>query len=79
MSFSQIKELASNNEKQTPLILAASNNSYDIFMYLLTELNCNITAIDSKKNNILHYAIMNNNLDMLIKIVLLDSDECLLR
>jgi len=58
----------------TPLLLAISSNHYDLFMYLAFELKCNMEALDAKRNNVLHLAISSENVDMIKKLVHIDSD-----
>ena len=48
-------------------------------MYLIMELRCNIDATDAKKNNALHIAITNQNMDLIRKLVHIDSDYGMLR
>ena len=55
-------------------MLAINIREYEIFIYLAFELKCDINAVDAKKINSLHIAIMSENLDALRKLVHLDSD-----
>lgn len=55
-------------------MLSVVCNNYDIFMFLLFELKCNILAQCAKRNNILHYAVANENVEIIEKIVALDAD-----
>jgi ankyrin repeat protein len=58
----------------TPLLLAVSQNHYDIYMYLAFDLKCNMDALDAKRNNALHLALQTENIDFIKKLVHLDSD-----
>ena len=58
----------------TPLLLAISQNHYDIFMYLAFDLKCNMDALDGKRNNVLHLALQTESIDFIKKLVHLDSD-----
>jgi hypothetical protein len=63
----------------TPLLLAISSNHYDLFMYLAFDIKCNLEALDAKRNNVIHLAIISENVDMIKKLVHLDSDQGLMR
>ena len=78
-TFDQIKEMPSFQDKQTPLLLSVSFNQYETFMYLHTELQCNLDVVDARKNNALHIAIINQNLDLIRRLVHIDSDYGTLR
>jgi hypothetical protein len=43
-------------------------------MYLGFDLKCNLEALDAKKNNALHIAIQRENIDLIKKLVHVDSD-----
>jgi hypothetical protein len=45
-----------------------------MFLFLAFELNCDLNALDAKKNNALHIAVLVHNLDAIKKLVYLDSD-----
>ena len=62
------------NDKQTPLLLSVVKGSYETFLFLLSELNCNFEISDSRKNNMLHYAVINKSMEILIKLIMIDSD-----
>ena len=44
-------------------------------MYLAFDLKCNLDALDAKKNNALHIAIQTENIDLIKKLVHIDSDH----
>jgi ankyrin repeat protein len=48
-------------------------------MYLFTELGCNIEAVDAKKNNALHLALRTNNMDLIRRLIHIDSDYGIMR
>ena len=50
-----------------------------MFMYLAFELKCDLNALDTKRNNALHIAVMVENLNVIKKLVYLDSDSGLMR
>lgn len=58
----------------TPVLLSISSNQYEIFMYLAFDLKCKLDALDAKRNNALHLAVSSQNIDMIKKLVHLDSD-----
>lgn len=60
-------------------MLAICNSQSEAFLYLIAELRCNVESLDAKKNNLLHIAVQVQNIDIIIKLVLLDSDHCVLR
>ena len=43
-------------------------------MYLYTELGCNIEAVDAKRNNALHLALRGNHVDLMRRLIHIDSD-----
>jgi len=43
-------------------------------MYLYTELGCNIDAVDAKRNNVLHLALRANHMDLIRRLIHIDSD-----
>lgn len=49
-----------NNDNQTPLFVAAKYNNLNCVTFLY-ENGANIYAVDNKMENILHYAIHNEN------------------
>ncbi len=63
----------------TPVLLAISQSQYEMFMYLAFDLKCNLEAIDGKRNNALHLAIQSENIDLIKKLVHLDSDTGVMR
>jgi hypothetical protein len=60
-------------------MLSVAFNQYDTFMYLHTELQCILECLDAKRNNILHVAIINQNIDLIRRLVHIDSDYGSLR
>ena len=40
-------------------MLAVAFGQFETFMYLHTELQCNLECLDARKNNVLHVALMN--------------------
>jgi len=73
-TLEQIKELPCYIDRMTPLLMAVSAGQYETFMYLFTELGCNIEAVDAKKNNALHLALKTNNMDLIRQLIHIDSD-----
>lgn len=65
--------------KLTPLLMAVEANLFLTTQYLITEIQCNLESVCSKKRNALHYAIANKNVEMLMKLVYIDSDYCKMR
>ena len=63
----------------TPLLLSINVREYEVFIYLAFELKCDLNAVDIKRNNALHVAVLSGNLDALRKLVHLDSDSGLIR
>ncbi len=50
-----------------------------MFIYLAFELKCDINSVDIKRNNALHIAVLSDNLDVIRKLVHLDSDSGAMR
>jgi len=48
-------------------------------MFLFFEMGCKMDVACSKGNSLLHYAVINNNIQLIQKIVHLDSDYGVLR
>jgi ankyrin repeat protein len=66
-------------DKFTPILLAIKCNYYEIFLYLAFELKCNIEAVDLKRNTALHLAVEAENVEIIRKLVHLDSDSGTMR
>lgn len=45
-------------DKLTPILLAVQNGQLETYMYMAVELKCNSQAVDHRRNNALHIAIM---------------------
>ena len=60
-------------------MLSIHVREYEIFIYLAFELKCDINSVDIKRNNALHIAVLSDNLDVIRKLVHLDSDSGAMR
>ena len=79
LSFEQVKDMPSSLDKQTPLLLSVHFSQFEIFMYLSTELKCSIEQLDARRNNVLHLALQQGHLDLIRKLIHLDSDYGMFR
>ena len=79
LDFEQIKELPSKRNKMSPLLMAVEANLFSAAQFMITELSCDIEAVCGKQNNVLHYAVMNKNLEIILKLVIADSESSRLR
>ena len=62
----------------TPLLLAAKHQRVEMFKTLVYNYGANIYTNDTKLNNALHYAAMQEN-DQLIELInLIDSEKAIL-
>lgn len=66
-----------NRENMTPFLVAAKFNKLDCMIYL-AELGCNIFITDTKMQNPMHYAIINEN-DEMIKFLVSKDDNSKMR
>eukprot|EP00347_Sterkiella_histriomuscorum_P021314 403334434 len=78
-NFDQVKEMPATKDKLTPLLVAAQHSQFSTFMYLLTELNCNIEATSSNQNNCMHIAVLNKNQQFIQRLAYYDADYGILR
>ncbi len=78
-SLQQVKELPAGTQKLAPLLLSIEAKEYEMFIYLLFELKCDLNTVDSRKNNALHIAVQAENLNAIKKLVFLDSDAGIMR
>jgi hypothetical protein len=60
-------------------LLSIHVREYEIFIYLAFELKCDINSVDIKRNNALHVAVLSDNLEVIRKLVHLDSDSGAMR
>lgn len=54
---------------ETPLMLAIRNNRTEIIDYILDSGRINLNMVDKDNNNILHYAAINDNHSLFLKII----------
>jgi hypothetical protein len=60
-------------------LLSIHVREYEMFIYLAFELKCDVNSVDIKRNNALHVAVISDNLDVMRKLVHLDSDSGTMR
>ncbi|CDW77129.1 ankyrin repeat [Stylonychia lemnae] len=63
-----------NKQDNTPLLFSAKRNQYDFFE-ILVENGCNLYTQCNKFMNVLHYAVLNENLSMIQQIVYADAES----
>eukprot|EP00347_Sterkiella_histriomuscorum_P004875 403358755 len=62
-----------NNQESTPLLYCAKRNQFKMFQVLLMQ-GAQINTVCSKLMNVLHYAVLNENQNMIEQIVYCDAE-----